>query len=67
MDIGGIDQGYLVADGLSTGASEAIKHIEDNHGKSIEFIDRDNLAINHSMTQDEFEKYVRYILIETQQ
>ncbi|WP_167768526.1 ATP-binding protein [Haloarcula amylovorans] len=58
MDMGNIDKGHLVADGITTGASEAIKHIEDNHGKTIESVDRFDLAINQSMTDKELAKYV---------
>lgn len=58
MDMQNIDQGHIVSDGISTGASEAIKHIEEEHGKSIESIDREDLAINHPMSEAEIEKYV---------
>ena len=58
MDMEDIDEGHLVSDGISTGASEAIKHIESEHNKKITLIDKHDLAINHSMTDEEIEKYV---------
>lgn len=58
MDMGEFDKGHLISDGVTTGASEAIKHIEKEHNKEISSIDRYDLAINRNMTDDEIEKYV---------
>ena len=58
MDMGNIDEGYLVSDGISSGASEAIKFIENNHNKYIESVDRESLAINHPMSEEEIDNYV---------
>lgn len=58
MDMGDFDKGYLVSDGITTGGSEAIKHIEANHDKEITTVDRFDMAINHSMSDEELEKYV---------
>lgn len=58
LDMGDIDEGHLVSDGISSGGSEAIKHIEKKHGKSIQTIDREALAINHPMSDEEIEEYV---------
>lgn len=58
MDMGGYDEGHLVSDGITTGGSEAIKHIEKQYNKSISSVDRYDLAINHNMSDNEIDEYV---------
>lgn len=58
MDMGDFHKGHLVSDGVTTGASEAIKHVEKEHDKKISSIDRYDLAINSNMSDDEIDEYV---------
>ncbi|MEM5605502.1 hypothetical protein AAHB51_18115 [Bacillus cereus] len=57
MDMGKIDNGYLVAKSFKTGAESAAKFIEENHNKKIDLILRDELPINLPPTEDELKKY----------
>jgi len=58
MDMADIQVGKFVSDGISGGARQAIKHINEKHGKEIEAVKLKNLAINGAMSDEEIEKYV---------
>jgi len=58
MDMGKIDVGKFVSDGISSGAKFAIDHIKNKHDKEIEAIDVQDLAINEPMSDEEIERYV---------
>ncbi|MDM5036142.1 ATP-binding protein [Bacillus cereus] len=57
MDMGKIDNGYLVAKSFKTGAESAAKFIEENHDKKIELVLREELPINLPPTEEELKEY----------
>lgn len=57
MDMGNFETGYLVANNFKTGAEAAANFIKTKHKKTIMLIKREELPINHPITEEELKKY----------
>ncbi|WP_170960191.1 ATP-binding protein [Priestia megaterium] len=59
MDMGKIDNGFLVAPDKKPGCQPAIDHINKHHNKNITFVPLlEEFPINHPLTEEEIEKYI---------
>lgn len=58
MDMGNVDNGFLLAPDKKPGCQPAIDHINKSHNKNITFVPLDEFPITHSPTEEEIEKYI---------
>lgn len=57
LDMGKIDNGYLVAKSFSTGAQMTVEYINKNHDKKIKTANLDDFPINHPPSSEERDEY----------
>jgi len=57
IDVGNIEQGYLVAKGFSTGAKVAVDHIKEKHAKTIVLATHEQFPITGAPSASEREEY----------
>lgn len=57
LDMGEIEQGYLVAPNFATGAQEAVDFISKKHKKRITLVPMSDYPINHQPTDEDLKNY----------
>jgi hypothetical protein len=57
MDIGDISVGYLAADGFSTGAQIAARHLKEDKGVDLSLVNLSDFPIMNAPTPDELAQY----------